>query len=123
MDLLNFLKTNVIVATGCTEPIAVAYAVSLAYHALFQKKITIDANNTFKFSNEVPAIRLENLKSIKIEVDQNVYKNAYSAIIPGTNGLKGIDVAAALALYLNPMNKLNLFKNIHTLKLDKANSK
>lgn len=119
MDLLNFLKTNVIAATGCTEPIAVAYAVSLAYHALFQKEITIDANNTFKFSNQVPAIQFENLKGIKIEVDQNVYKNAYSAIIPGTNGLKGIDVAAALALYLNPINKLNLFKTIHTLKLDK----
>jgi L-cysteine desulfidase len=119
LDLLNFLKTNVIAATGCTEPIAIAYAVSLAYHALFQNNITTDATNTFRFSNKVPTMQQRNLNKIEIEVDQNVYKNAYSAIIPGTDGLKGIDVAAAIALYLNPKDKLNLFKNIHSVKMNK----
>ncbi|TFG17434.1 MAG: serine dehydratase subunit alpha family protein [Promethearchaeota archaeon] len=119
MDLLNFLKNNVVAATGCTEPIAVAYAVSLAYHALFQDQITIDMNNNFKFTKEVPSIKLDNLKMIKIEVDQNVYKNAYNAIIPGTDGLKGIEVAAALALYLNPKDKLNIFNNIEKPNLER----
>ena len=119
MDLLNFLNNNVVAATGCTEPIAVAYAVSLAYHALFQDQITIDVNNNFKFSKEVPSIKLDNLKMIKIEVDQNVYKNAYNAIIPGTDGLKGIEVAAALALYLNPKDKLNIFNNIEKPNLER----
>ena len=119
MDLLNFLNNNVVAATGCTEPIAVAYAVSLAYHALFQDQITIDVNNNFKISKEVPSIKLDNLKMIKIEVDQNVYKNAYNAIIPGTDGLKGIEVAAALALYLNPKDKLNIFNNIEKPNLER----
>jgi L-cysteine desulfidase len=119
LDFLNFLKNNVVAATGCTEPIAVAYAVSLAYHALFQDKITLDAYNNFKFSKEVPTINIKNLKLIKIEVDQNVYKNAYSAIIPGTDNLRGIEVAAALALYLNPKDKLNIFNNIEKPSIDK----
>ena len=119
MDLLNFLKKNVISATGCTEPIAIAYAVSLAYHALFQEKITSDVNNSFKFFHKVPEIKPENIKMINIKVDQNIYKNAYSAIIPGTNGLKGIEVAAALALYQNPKAKLNIFKNLNLVNFDK----
>ena len=119
MDFLNFLKNNVIVATGCTEPAAVGYAVSLSYHALFQDNIMLDANNCFKFSKEVPPIKIAKLKMIKIEVDQNVYKNAYNAIIPGTDNLRGIEVAAALALYLNPKDKLNIFNKIRQANLDK----
>ncbi len=111
MDLLRFLKDNVVPATGCTEPVAVAYAVSLAYHALFQEIITTNENNTFIFNNEVPEIEIENIQLIEIVVDQNIYKNAYSAIIPGTGGLKGLKVAAVLALFCNPKDKLNLFKN------------
>lgn len=119
LELFNFLKNNVIAATGCTEPVAVGYAVSLAYHALFQDKITLNANDTFEFSNEVPSIKLINLKMIKIEVDQNVYKNAYNAIIPGTDGLRGIEAAAALAIYLNPKKRLDIFNNIEQPNLDK----
>lgn len=119
MDLLNFLKKNVISATGCTEPIAIAYAVSLAYYALFQEKVTNDVNDSFKFFNKVPEIKPENIEMINIKVDQNIYKNAYSAIIPGTNGLKGIEVAAALALYQNPKAKLNIFKNLNLVNFNK----
>ena len=35
MNVTKFLNENVKPATGCTEPIAVAYASSLAYHALY----------------------------------------------------------------------------------------
>jgi L-cysteine desulfidase len=119
LDLLNFLKKNVISATGCTEPIAIAYAVSLAYYALFQEKITSDINNSFKFFHEVPEIKPESIEMINIKVDQNIYKNAYAAIIPGTNGLKGIEIAAALALYQNPKAKLNIFKNLNLVNFDK----
>ncbi len=113
MDVLDFLKRNVIAATGCTEPTAIAYAVSLAYNALFQEEITIDINDSFEFSNKVPKIEHEKIEMINIKVDPNVYKNAYSAIIPGTNGLKGIEVAATLALYLDPKEKLNIFNNLN----------
>lgn len=120
LDLLNFLKNNVIPATGCTEPVAVGYAVALAYHALFQDKITLNANNDFQFSKEVPILKLANLKLINIEVDQNVYKNAYNAIIPGTDGLRGIEAAAALAIYLNPSKGLDIFSNMEKTNLDKV---
>ena len=70
-ELLKLLKEGIAPAIGCTEPIAVAYAVAVA-------KEQIEGN----------------LESIHIQVDPNVYKNGLMVTIPGTTE-KGLVAAAA----------------------------
>ena len=70
--LLGLLKEGITPATGCTEPIAVAYAVARAREES-QGKI---------------------LSSIEIQVDSNLYKNGLMVTIPGTSE-KGLLPAAA----------------------------
>jgi L-cysteine desulfidase len=69
---LNLLKEGITPATGCTEPIAVAYAVAKAREASLKGE----------------------LMNIKIEVDSNLYKNGLMVTIPGTTE-KGLLFAAA----------------------------
>jgi len=69
--LLELLKEGISPATGCTEPIAVAYAVAVA-------KEQIEGH----------------LESIHIQVDSNIYKNGLMVTIPGTSE-KGLVAAAA----------------------------
>ena len=70
-ELLKLLKEGITPATGCTEPIAVAYAVATA-------KEQIEGY----------------LESIHIQVDSNIYKNGLMVTIPGTTE-KGLVAAAA----------------------------
>jgi len=70
-ELLELLKKGITPATGCTEPIAVAYAVTAA-------KEQIEGN----------------LESIHIQVDSNIYKNGLMVTIAGTSE-KGLVAAAA----------------------------
>jgi len=70
-DLLNLLKKNITPATGCTEPIAVAYAVAKA------KEQSVGT-----------------LSYMQVQVDSNIYKNGLMVTIPGTTE-KGLLVAAA----------------------------
>ena len=70
-ELLKLLKEGITPATGCTEPIAVAYAVAAA-------KEQIEGN----------------LELIHIQMDSNIYKNGLMVTIPGTTE-KGLVAAAA----------------------------
>jgi len=69
--LLKLLEEGITPATGCTEPIAVAYAIATA-------KEQIEGN----------------LESILVQVDSNIYKNGLMVTIPGTRE-KGLVAAAA----------------------------
>jgi L-cysteine desulfidase len=71
-DFLQALETGVKPATGCTEPVAVAYASAVCSKYLDNKQI----------------------KKIKVCVSANVMKNALAVIVPGT-GEAGVEVAAA----------------------------
>lgn len=118
MDLKNldgFLEENVKPATGCTEPVAVAYATSLAYHSLQSNQQKWAENQSIRFDAEVPLPKIENLESIMIKTDRDVYKNALAVSIPGTNGEKGMKIASAIGLYCHPKDGLNLF---HGLDID-----
>lgn len=75
VSLKQFLKEEVKPALGCTEPVAVALAVTRAREALGEKA-----------------------EEAKVLLSSNVFKNGATVGIPGTNGLKGNAVAAALAL-------------------------
>ncbi len=79
--LLAFLKGGITPATGCTEPIAVAYAVA-------------------KAKEEASG----NLESIHIQVDSNIYKNGLMVTIPGTTE-KGLLAAAAFGFLIGKTTK------------------
>jgi len=67
------LKTELVPALGCTEPIAIAFAAAKARDVLgsFPEKIQVDASG-------------------------NIVKNVQGVTVPNSGGLKGIDVAATL---------------------------
>ncbi len=88
--LLDLLKEGITPATGCTEPIAVAYAVARAREES-QGKI---------------------LSSIEVQVDSNLYKNGLMVTIPGTTE-KGLLPAAAFGFLAgNTEKKLRVIEGL-----------
>lgn len=86
-DILNILKQQVKPARGCTEPVAVALAVSTAY-------------------KEIKG----NIEAINVKLSPNIYKNGMRVGIPGTKE-KGIVFAVALSVICaDPKLGLELFK-------------
>ncbi|MBN1332367.1 MAG: serine dehydratase subunit alpha family protein, partial [Synergistales bacterium] len=71
----EFLRSEVKPALGCTEPGAVALGVARAVEELGGAPV----------------------KHIEVVVSDSIYKNGMYVGIPGTNGLKGNDIAAAMA--------------------------
>lgn len=72
---VEILKRELVCAQGCTEPIAIAYCAAVA-------RATLGA---------IPA-------RIDIEASGNIIKNVKSVVVPGTNGGRGIAVAAAIGV-------------------------
>ena len=81
VDFIGLLKKEVVPAEGCTEPIAVAYAVSIASEQL---------------GGEAAEVRLR--------LSANIIKNALGVGIPGT-GMVGIEIAAALGAVVRRSDK------------------
>ncbi|MGN0294411.1 MAG: serine dehydratase subunit alpha family protein [Lachnospiraceae bacterium] len=72
---LQILKEELVPAMGCTEPIAIAYAAAKAEAIL----------------GELP-------DRVEIGVSDNIIKNVKSVVVPNTDGLKGIEAAAAAGI-------------------------
>jgi len=86
---LDLLKSEVVLALGCTEPIAVALAVARSREVL----------------NEKP-------QSIELLLSANIFKNAMGVGIPGTS-ITGLPIAAALgAVFGNSSDCLELLKGV-----------
>ncbi len=82
----SILKEELVVAMGCTEPIAIAYAAAVLRHAL----------------GDVP-------QSIRIGLSGNIIKNVKSVIVPATGGMRGIGAAVAAGLVAGcPERKLEV---------------
>ncbi|WP_024613827.1 L-serine ammonia-lyase, iron-sulfur-dependent, subunit alpha [Clostridium sp. Ade.TY] len=95
---IKTLKREVIPSEGCTEPIAIAYATSIAAENLD-----------------------EEIKQINIKLSANVIKNALGVGIPGT-GQVGIEIAAALgAVIKKSYKKLTILSNFKKEELEEAN--
>ena len=87
---VEILKTELVPAMGCTEPIAVAYAAALAAKAL-----------------------PEQAKTVHITVSGNIIKNVKSVIVPNTGGLHGLEAAAAAGIVAgDPDKKLLVISQI-----------
>lgn len=80
--IIDILKTELVVALGCTEPIAIAYAAAVAAKFLNSDEIT----------------------SIDVIASGNVLKNALAVTIPGADGC-GINLAAALGSLAEDIDK------------------
>lgn len=68
----SLLERELIPATGCTEPIAIAYAAAVMRDTL----------------GDLP-------ERMRVAVSGNILKNAKSVVVPGTGGRKGIAASAA----------------------------
>ena len=79
----TLLHRELIPATGCTEPIAIAYAA-----ALLRKTLGV-----------LP-------ERMQVCVSGNILKNAKSVVVPGTGGKKGIAAAAATGAVAGDSEKL-----------------
>lgn len=95
---IETLKREVIPSEGCTEPIAIAYATSIAAENLE-----------------------EDIKEINIYLSANVIKNALGVGIPRT-GQVGIEISAALgAVIKKSYKKLTILSNFKDEELKEAN--
>lgn len=86
---VQILKEELVMAMGCTEPIAISYACAEATQVL----------------DHLP-------DRIVVKASGSIIKNVKSVIVPHTNGLKGIEVAAAAgALYGDADAKLEVLSS------------
>jgi L-cysteine desulfidase len=92
----EILKEELVLAAGCTEPLAIAYAASIVRDYLEGE-----------------------IKKLNIVCSPNIVKNVNSVKIPNTNGRRGIK-AAAVAGYVagNSKLKLEAIKNVEKEKID-----
>ena len=79
---ISILQEELVLATGCTEPIAVAYAAAKLREAL----------------GTIP-------ERVLAEVSGNILKNVKSVIVPNTGGLKGIRAAVAAGIVAGDADK------------------
>ena len=86
---VQILKEELVMAMGCTEPIAISYACAKATQVL----------------DHLP-------DRIVVKASGSIIKNVKSVIVPHTNGLKGIEVAAAAgSLYGDADAKLEVLSS------------
>lgn len=94
---LKTLKKEVVPSEGCTEPIAIAYAASIAAEQIKGE-----------------------IREVNIYLSKNVIKNALGVGIPGTGGV-GIEIAAALGISIQKSYKeLTILSNFTENELKEA---
>lgn len=95
-DFKELIKEELIPATGCTEPIAIAYASAKAREVLGSDPDKIIAN-----------------------LSSNIIKNANSVTVPSTMGRKGIEISVVAGIYLgDPNRELEVLADVDKTKLD-----
>ena len=95
---LAVLKSNLQLALGCTEPIAAAYAAAKAKAVLGMEP-----------------------SHLTIECSGNIVKNVNGVVVPNSNGMKGVDVAAVLGLVGGDASRqLEVLEGINESHIDKA---
>ena len=91
--ILNFLKSEVVPAVGCTEPAAIALAGAKASELL----------NISDYRE---------INSVNLIISPNIFKNAMGVGIPNTDEI-GISIAAVLGVVCKGSEKqLNVFENV-----------
>ncbi len=106
MDIEAILQKTLKPALGCTEPVAITFAVAAAVRA-------VEGWTPQNPISSMTALSPEDVKSIRVSMNKGVFKNAFSVYIPNTGGDKGILVAAALGPWCNPGLGLSIFQDLH----------
>lgn len=89
-EYVKILKEELVMAMGCTEPIAVAYAAALASRALGSKP-----------------------ESIEVLVSKNIIKNVKSVVVPCSGGLRGIKAAVCAGIVAaKPEKELEILADV-----------
>jgi L-cysteine desulfidase len=97
---LQQLEDELIIALGCTEPVAVAYAAALA-----RKEAGYDA-----------------IENIVVSASVNIFKNAMGVKIPGTDEM-GVAMAAALGVVAGDSDRsLQVLENLQEKDVEAARS-
>lgn len=78
----NILREEIMPATGCTEPISIAYCAAKAHQVLGMQPT-----------------------AVTVSVSGNILKNVKSVVVPNTNGLKGIRAAVAAGIICGDAEK------------------
>ncbi len=87
---IDILRKELVLAKGCTEPIALAYCAAKVRSVLGQ----------------IP-------DRVLVEVSGNIIKNCKSVVVPNTGGLKGIETAVAIGIIAgNEKLELEVLKDI-----------
>lgn len=87
---INILEEELVPAMGCTEPICLAYAAAKAREVL----------------GAMP-------ERVEVLASGNIIKNVKSVIVPNTNGMKGIQAAAAVGIVAGDSSKaLEVIANV-----------
>ena len=68
----DILREELLLAMGCTEPVAVAYAGAIARSVLDKP---------------------QSIRKCELYVSGNIIKNVKSVIVPNTDGMKGLETA------------------------------
>lgn len=80
---VQILHEELVPAMGCTEPVAIAYGAAKAREVLGRLPDTVS-----------------------VEASGNIIKNVKSVVVPNTNGLKGIEAAAAAGIVAGQAGKI-----------------
>jgi len=91
-------------ALGCTEPVAVALATAAAVWAAHGWTPAPDAAAVVDAA--------DGLRSLRMRVSRNIFKNAFAILIPNAEGHKGIVMSAALGVYCDPRQGMGLFASL-----------
>lgn len=78
----DILRKEIVPATGCTEPISIAYCAAKAHEVLGMQPT-----------------------AVTVSVSGNILKNVKSVVVPNTNGLKGIRAAVAAGIVCGDAGK------------------
>ncbi len=89
-EYVEILHRELVPAMGCTEPIAVAFCAAKAREVL----------------GKMP-------QNVRIQASGNIIKNVKSVIVPHTNGMRGLEAAAAVGiLYGDPNGELEVISSV-----------
>jgi len=95
---VKLLRSELIPALGCTEPISIAYVASYARNLL----------------KEFP-------EKVYVECSGSVIKNVKGVIVPGTKSLKGIEISAVLGVIIGePYRNLEVLSNVNEKQIEQA---
>jgi len=123
LDISKLFELEIKPAFGCTEPVAIGYATSLAYNAILGRvPIWLRGKIPIKYATGVNQEDVE-VDRIEVSVDRGIFKNALAVGIPRTKGQKGIGIAAAMGIFCFPEaegKEMALFETLQPEDLEKA---